>query len=190
MPNEDFDAIIDTLKKAAVALRRADVPFMLGGGLAVWVRGGPETDHDLDLMLKAEDAERALEALEAEGMRGERPPEGWLVKAYDENGVLLDLIYRPVGLEITDEILARADDLEVHALPMRVMALDDVVVTKLLALDEQSLDYLGVLQVVRPVREQVDWAEVRSRTAESPYAAAFFTLAEGLDIVEREPSGG
>ena len=57
MPNEDLDAMLETLKKAAAALRDAGVPFMLGGGLAVWVRGGPETDHDLDLIVKPDDAE-------------------------------------------------------------------------------------------------------------------------------------
>jgi hypothetical protein len=40
------------------------------------------------------------------------------------------------------------------------------------------------------VREQVDWDAVRGRTAHSPYAAAFFTLAEGLGVVARERSGG
>ena len=42
------------------------------------MRGGPESDHDLDFMLKQEDAERALDVLSREGMRPEKPPEGWL----------------------------------------------------------------------------------------------------------------
>ena len=33
--------------------------------------------------------------------------------------------------------------------------------------------------MARPVREQVDWEEVRDRTAESPYAMTFFTLVVG-----------
>jgi hypothetical protein len=69
------------------------------------------------------------------------------------------------------------------------MALEDILVTKLLALDEQALDYQGLVQMARAVREQVDWDEVRARTAESPYAAAFFTLVEGLGVVESPRSG-
>ncbi|MGH3053211.1 MAG: nucleotidyltransferase domain-containing protein [Gaiellaceae bacterium] len=76
MPNEEFDAMIETLKKAAAALREAEVPFMLGGGLACWARGGPESDHDLDLMFRPEDADRALDVLASTGMRPEKPPEG------------------------------------------------------------------------------------------------------------------
>jgi len=184
MANEEFEAMLTTLKKAAAALRDEGVPFMLGGGLAAWARGGPESDHDLDLMVKPEDADDALAVLEAAGLRPERPPEDWLYKAWDENGVMLDLIFQPVGLPICDEALERADRIEVEAVGMRVMALEDVFVTKLLALDEQTLDYKGLVQMARPVREQVDWDDVRDRTAPSPYAAAFFTLVEGLGIVE------
>ncbi len=61
-----FSDIEATLKKAAAALREADVPFLLGGSLASWARGGPETRHDLDLMIKHEDVERALAALPPE----------------------------------------------------------------------------------------------------------------------------
>ena len=189
MPNEDFDAMLTTLKRAAAGLRDADVPFALGGGLAAWVRGGPESDHDLDFMLKPDDAERALKVLERAGMRSERPPEPWLYKAWDQNGVLIDLIFEPVGLPITDATLERADFLEVEAVGMRVLALEDILVTKLLALDEQALDYQSLVQMARPVREQVDWDEVRARTADSPYAAAFFTLVERLGVVESPRSG-
>jgi hypothetical protein len=96
MTDEDqFVAIKDTLKKAAAALRQADVPFLLGGGIAAWVRGGPESNHDLDLFVKPEHAERALEVLADTGMRPEKPAENWLYKAWDGD-VLIDLIFSPV----------------------------------------------------------------------------------------------
>ena len=78
-----FDYIDATLKKSVAAFREADVPALLGGSLAVWARGGPETHHDLDFVVKPADAERALQALEGAGMAAERPPEGWLLKARD-----------------------------------------------------------------------------------------------------------
>jgi len=66
--------------------------------------------------------------------------------------------------------------LEVQAMPMRVARLEDVMVTKLMALTEQEPDFGGVLEIARSLREQIDWDEVRARTADSPFAAAFFTL--------------
>src|SRR3954452_21735171 len=180
-----FDEIEATLKKAAKALRDADVEFLLGGSLASWARGGPESTHDLDLMVKPEDAERALEALVAAGMRPEDPPEEWLYKAWDGD-VLVDLIHHPKGIEVDDEVIARGDSLPVLAMEMRVMALEDVFVTKLMSLREHALRFEGVLSMARSLREQVDWERVRSATASSPFARAFFTMAEGLGVVPED----
>ena len=180
---QTFDDIKKSLKKAAAALRDADIPFMLGGGLATWARGGPETGHDLDLMVKPADSERALQALERAGMKPEKPPEDWLYKAYDEKGVLVDLIFRPVGVDVDDDMFTRSERLEVNAVPMQVMSLEDILVTKLLALSEHELDYESVVELARTVREQIDWDAVRRRTDGSPYARAFFTLVEELGLV-------
>jgi hypothetical protein len=181
VPGQPFDHIEETLKKATAALRAADVPFLLGGSLASWARGGPQTFKDLDFMIKPDDADRALEALTEVGMRPEKPPEGWLYKAFDGD-VMIDLIFRPRGLPMTDEVIERGDAMEVLALPIRVMALEDVIATKLLSLDEHYLDYSGLLAMTRALREQIDWDGVRARTAESPYAKAFFTMVEELGI--------
>jgi predicted nucleotidyltransferase len=182
--NPQFDEFLATLKKVAGLLRDADIPFLLGGGLAAWARGGPESDHDLDLMLKKPDADRALDVLEQAGLETERPPEGWLYKAFAD-GVMVDLIFEPSGCAIEDEVFERAEEMNVNAVPMRVMSLEDLFVTKLTALREHELDYESVLQMARPLREQVDWEDVRARTAESPYAAAFFTLVEELGVVSQ-----
>src|SRR3954447_1067442 len=177
-----FQAIEHALKRAAAALREADIDFLLGGSLASWARGGPETTHDLDLMIRPRDAEPALEVLTDTGMRPERPPEDWLFKAWDGD-TLVDLIFAPRGMPIDDEVIARADVLSVLGLDIRVMALEDVLVTKLMALSEHALRYESLLPIARALREQVDWDDVRDRTASSPFARAFFVLLEGLDIL-------
>jgi hypothetical protein len=182
--DQPFNSIKDSLKRCAGALQSANVPFILGGGLAIWARGGPATGHDLDLMVKPEDADRALEALEAEGLRVERPPEGWLYKAWDGD-ILVDLIFRPVGGPGDDQLFERADLIEVNAVPMNVMSVDDIMVAKLKALDEHDLDYERPLEFARSLREQIDWESIRQRTRDSPYAKAFFTLVEELGIVAR-----
>src|SRR3954447_22669412 len=192
MADEDgspFADIEQALKRSAAALRDAEVPFLLGGSLASWTRGGPESHHDLDLMIKPEDAKRALDALVQAGMRPEDPPEEWLVKAWDDD-VLVDLIFGPKGLPMTDEVIARGEVIAVLGMDMRVMALEDVLTTKLMALSEHALRYEGLLRIARALREQVDWQTVRDRTASSPFARASFVLAEGLEILpEGAPEG-
>jgi predicted nucleotidyltransferase len=178
----EFERLLATMKKAGGALNEAGIPFVLGGGLACWARGAPKTEHDVDFLVRPEDAERAQQTLAQAGMRKESPPEGWLLKAYDD-GVLVDLIFDPQGGPIDDGIFERAEELEVYAMRMKVAALEDVLVQKLLALKEQEPDYSSVLELARALREQVDWDEVRDRTRESPFAKAYFTLLDELEIV-------
>ena len=183
MPSDGrFSDLLVAMKLAAAALRDHDIDFALAGGLAVYARGGPETEHDVDFVLRQDDAERALEMLAEEGFRSERPPEGWLYKVFHGESVI-DLIFAPNNLpEAVDGILERADPLEVYAIRLKVMSVTDVLATKLLALKEHEADYDSVLEVARACREQIDWPVLRERTGEYPFAKAFFTLAEELGL--------
>lgn len=180
--SENFDSLLATLKKSAAALREADVPFAVAGGFATWARGGPATDHDVDFVIKRADADRALEALATVGFRTERPPEGWLVKAWEGDN-LIDLVFAPSGMEIDDDVLAAAEDCRVEAMRLPVMRLEDVLVTKLFSLDEHHLDYSRLLETTRALREQVDWDEVRTRTKDSAFARVFFVLTQELNVL-------
>jgi hypothetical protein len=185
VPDQDFDRLLTAMKRAAAALRDAEVPFALAGGLAVYARGGPPTEHDVDFLVGEEDAERAVRALEQAGFRTEQPPEGWLYKAFDDAGQMVDLIFAPNNKpEVVAGMLERADEIEVYAITMPVMTVTDVLATRLLTLKEHEVDYDGSLEIARTCREQIDWRALRGQTAESAYAKAFFTLVEELEIVE------
>ena len=180
----EFADLTAALKKAARALREAEVPFIVAGGIASYARGGPPTEHDVDLAVKPADADRALAVLEKAGMRSERPPEEWLYKVYDQEcgDAMIDIIFRPVGMDVDDGFFDRADEMEVEAVSMAVMSADDILTTKLLALSEHHVDFDSVMEVARSLREQIDFDSVRSRTESSPFAKAFFTLVDELGI--------
>jgi len=178
-----FSLIKESLKRTVAALDEAEVPFLIGGSLAGWARGGPDTTHDLDVIVKPEDAKRAQEALVAAGMRAEDPPESWLLKVWDGD-VLIDLIFEPAGMTVDDDLIEGAELVNAAAMDFRVMAVEDVLYTKLNALNEHYLDFSSLLQIARSVREQVDWERLRERTAGSPYATAFFCLLDELGIVD------
>jgi len=126
-------------------------------------------------------AEAVVRRPDPAGMRIERPPEEWLLKAYDD-GVLVDLIFAPSGVSVDEELLRRAEELQVHAMTMPVASVEDVLISLLHALNEQSLDLTGPLETARALREQIDWDDVWRRTDGSPFAAAFRALVEGLGI--------
>jgi hypothetical protein len=184
VPESSFDELIEAMKAAAGILQASEIRFVLGGGLSAWARGGPRSEHDVDFLLKPEDADAALAAFDSAGWKTERPPEGWLYKTWHENDALVDLIFHPASGPITDEIIDRAPVAEVMALRINVSSLEDVMTAKLMAMTEQEPDFGAVLEWARALREQIDWDVVRSRTEASPFAKAFFTLAEELGIVE------
>ena len=186
MPESSFDELIVAMKAAAGILQQAEIPFVLGGGLSAWARGGPKSEHDVDLLVRPKDAEEALSAFEAEGWRTERPPEGWLYKTWHENGALVDLIFNPASGPITDQLIERAPIAEVMAVRVNVSTLEDVMTAKLMAITEQEPDYSAALEWARALREQIDWDIVRQRTEASPFAKAFFTLVESLGVVDSE----
>jgi hypothetical protein len=64
-----------------------------------------------------------------------------------------------------------------------VLRATDVLVTKLLALDEHYCDFSRLLPSARALREQVDWETVREAVADNDFAVVFLLLLERLRIV-------
>jgi nucleotidyltransferase DUF2204 len=184
-----FEDIETTLKRSAAALKGAEIPFLLGGSLACWARGGPESTNDLDLFVKPADATTAQQVLVDAGMRADNPPEDWLLKVWDGD-VLVDLIFKPLTVTIDDDLMARSEQISVFSIDMPVLSLEDVFATKLMSFNDHYLDYAGMLQVARAVREQVAWREVRARTADSPYARGFLALLDALGIAPADERSG
>jgi len=104
----DFAALRETIRRCAAILRDAHVRWALGGSVAAWARGGPQTCNDLDVVVAPADAARAQDALAAAGLRPEQPPEEWLLKAWDGD-VLVDLIFQLTGVDVPAAI-ERATD--------------------------------------------------------------------------------
>jgi hypothetical protein len=154
-PVVDAD-LLETVKRAAVELKRA--------------------------ALLERDVPRAVDALTAAGFTEDtEAPEDWLAKVYDR-GNLVDLIYRLSGEPVTEDILGRVETIEVGSVQMPVLSATDLVVTKLLTYRDHYADFGSSLPMVRALREQVDWAEVRRRTEHSPFAEAFLLLADRLGL--------
>jgi hypothetical protein len=188
MTDEDREALRRGLKRVAVALKDADLPFALAGGYAAWAHGGPEPEHDVDFLISADLADRAAAELRRRELRVEHPPEDWLFKVWTD-GVMIDVLHRATG-STPEDVLKRAVDIEVLSVDMPVIAATDVVVAKLLALDEHYCDLGGVLPVMRALREQVDWDEVRKLASGSPFAETVLFLLERLDVISGADGDG
>jgi predicted nucleotidyltransferase len=183
MVSDTSVGLLDAMKRAAAILRDHHVDFALAGGMAVYARGGAQSGHDVDFILRREDAEQAVALLVQAGFRTERPPEGWLYKVYDEQDAMIDLIFAPNNRpEDVPAILAHADEMEIHAITLKVMSVTDVLASKLRALKEHEVDYDDVLEIARACREQIDWQVLRDLAGNTAYASAFFTLVAELGL--------
>jgi hypothetical protein len=169
------------LRAAASALRADGPAFALGGSYALWVHGGPEPVHDVDLVVAQTDTEAAAATLGAAGFRIDRPPEDWLFKA-TLDGAVVDVLHRLNAVPVAAETLAVAEVHQVLAIEVPVLPPTLVVTVKLRALDEHSCDFAKLLPAVRAVRERVDWSRVRAETADNDFATVFLILLERLGI--------
>jgi hypothetical protein len=68
---------------------------------------------------------------------------------------------------------------------MPVLTATDIVVTKLMALDEHYCDFSRMLPVARALREQVDRESVQGEVAGNPFAAVFLELLDRLEVVPK-----
>ncbi|CAM4072407.1 nucleotidyltransferase family protein [Nocardia ninae] len=178
-----IDQLLHSLTRAVNALAEADIKFAVAGGCAVYARGGPASQHDVDIFVKPEDCAKAVRTLAEAGLRVCDPPEDWLRKVYDGD-VLIDVIYRPNYRDVTDELLDRATPMRIGPTSAPVVSGTDLMVDKLLVFDAHRLDFAPLLHIARDLREQVDWAEARRQTEESPYARAFLGLLDDLGITD------
>jgi hypothetical protein len=178
----DPEDVRDLLKRTAVALKRADLPFALCGGYAAWVRGAPEPDHDADFLVREADAGQVADALAAAGLEVVHPAEDWLLKVVADD-VFVDVLWRTCGVPVEGELIDRADVLPVLSVQMPVLAATDVLTTKLMALDEHYCDFGRLLPVARALREQVDWDLVHRDVAGNDFAVVFLQLLGRLGIL-------
>lgn len=172
----------EALKRVAVALKETGIPFALIGGYAVWARGGPEPEHDVDFIVADADAARAAEALAEKGFRVEHPPEDWLFKVWTDD-CMVDVIFRDSGDPAERSAVQDSDELEVLSVAMPVLSATVLMVQKMNAMDEHYCDFGAMLPVARALREQVDWDRVRRETKDNPFAAALLFLLERLEII-------
>jgi hypothetical protein len=96
----------------------------------------------------------------------------------------VDVIWRTCGHPVESELIARAEERSVLSVEMPVLQGTDIVVTKLMALDEHYCDFGRLIPVARGIREQVDWERVYREVEGNDFAVVFLQLLVRLGIVE------
>jgi hypothetical protein len=182
MTDDNRRALREALKTVAVILKESGIPFALAGGYALWARGGPEPDHDVDFVVAEEDAEKAAALLAEQDLKVVQPPEDWLFKVYVDDA-MVDVLFRLNAESVSRELFTTVDAIEVESVEMPVLSATALMTAKLLALEEHACDLGRLVPTARAVREQVDWEAVLAEARVNDFALTALFLFDRLDIV-------
>ena len=100
------------------------------------------------------------------------------------------MLWRTCGHPVETDLIERADVLPVLSVHMPVLTATDVVVTKLMALDEHYCDFARLLPVARALREQVDWAAVGRRWPATTSRSSSSSCSSGWACSPPTQAGG
>ena len=147
---------LGVLKEAVTALERADIPFLVIGGVASAVWGRPRYTQDIDLMVRTHDAKRSLEVLGEAGFATQETFDHWLYKGLKE-GVIVDVLFQSSGgIYLDEEMLERRELREVDGTKLPLASPEDIIVMKAIAHEEATPRYwhdaLGII-----ARQELDW---------------------------------
>jgi predicted nucleotidyltransferase len=170
------------LGEVVTALGDKSVEYALMGGIASTGLGRPRWTHDIDVFVRPNAADAALDALAAAGFDTERTDVSWLFKAF-KHGVLVDVIFRSTGgFYLDDEMSARSVEREFMGHRVRLIAPEDLLVIKAAVHDEQGPrhwhDALGVIGV-----NELDWDYLLKRARQAPRRVlSLLVYAHSLDM--------
>jgi hypothetical protein len=143
----------ELLKKLAISLDRASLPYMVFGGQAVLIYGEPRLTRDIDITLGIEPQEakpvlQLIEQLELK-IRIDNPEE-FLVQTFvlpvldPRSNFFIDFVFSLTPFE--RQAICRSRIVEIDGVPVRYISLEDLIVTKIIAGRPRDLeDVKGVI---------------------------------------------
>ena len=137
----DEATLLAVLADAQDALKERDIPFVLIGGIPSAVYGRPRATKDLDLFVRPEDKDDALEALAEDGFDTDKKEPEWLYKAAKKD-VLCDVIFRAEGdFYLDDEMIERAVTSDYMGTEVVLVPREDLIIMKVVAHAEETSHY-------------------------------------------------
>lgn len=160
-----MSASTDFYRQVVGALKRADVPFLVGGAFALCRHIGMDrATKDLDLMICRDEWPRAANALRAHGIATRLVFPHWLGKAVAPRSQV-DVIFNG-GSGLTPV----CRDWFVYAIPARVLGYDvhlvspeELLWSKAFVMERERYDGGDVLHLIRAFADRFDWKRLCRR---------------------------
>ncbi|OPY26516.1 MAG: hypothetical protein A4E28_02461 [Methanocella sp. PtaU1.Bin125] len=163
-------------KEAVDVLEENGIGYVIGGGIAIMAFGRTRDTKDIDLYIEDHQRDNALRALAGAGFEVDpMPGVNWLCKGF-KKGITVDFIMENVGgMHTTRETLEHGFWAHINGYRMRVMAPEDLIVRKIMAMRSERNDWFDCISVLSSTYERFDW-EYFDRIAAVDYERALSFL--------------
>lgn len=154
---------LDILGDVSQRLDQFGIDYGIFGGVASSALGRPRTTRDIDVFLRPERADAALDYLARGGYETDRLDEKWIYKAH-KDGVVVDVIFSTrYGIYLDEEMSTRTRRATYEGVPIRTIGPEDLLIIKAIACDEASpkhwYDALGLI-----ASNDLDWEYLQRRS--------------------------
>ena len=161
-----FDADVHAFyRDVLTTLKRASVPYLLGGGYAMrhWT-GVARDSKDLDLFVRPQDAPRALEVMHEGGYLTTTPFPHWLSKIYDHE-LYVDVIYNSGNgvTKVDDQWFECAAEGRFLGVPVPICPAEETLWSKAFVIERERCDVADVAHLLRARAEHLDWPRLLAR---------------------------
>jgi Nucleotidyl transferase of unknown function (DUF2204) len=146
-------------------LSDAGVPFLVGGAYAFERYTGIARDtKDLDLFVRRQHRDRAMEALQAAGYRADCTFPHWLAKAFHAD-TFVDLIWSSGNgvARVDDAWFAHAIDERVLDVPVRLCPVEEMIWSKAFIMERERFDGGDIAHLIRARGSQLAWRRLVRR---------------------------
>ncbi|MDD3927749.1 MAG: nucleotidyltransferase [bacterium] len=176
--------ITETAVLARDILEGNEVPYLLGGGLAVREYGHPRASSDVDFYIMRQDADRALDALSEAGFRTRRSDSEWIYQAWKKR-TRVDLIFNITsGIDMNETVMSRGERRDVEGHQFVVVSREDLLAIKISIQYENRPDWWDAASIVQRHWETLDWDIVISYSHVTPakfLAFCLWSISEARD---------
>src|SRR2546425_4043955 len=176
-------AFSNVLRQAVEAVSQAGFPFLVLGGLASALVGRPRWTHDIDLLVRPDDARDILEVFARAGFTTEETDPVWIYKAF-KNDVMVDVIFMVMGgIYLDAEMLSHSIERSYEGLHLRIPSPEDqIVIMGIVHREETSRHWFDALAIIG--RPELDWEYLLRRARVGAHRVlALLIYAQSSDIL-------
>ena len=160
---------VDFYRRALLALRGAEVPFLVGGALALeWHAKVVRYTKDLDVFVHPDDVDEVLDALASLGCRTEITASHWLGKAFCGDD-FVDVIFSSGNGDapVDDGWFEHAAEGLVLGVPVLICPAEEMLWSKATVMDRGRYDGADVAHTLLTNAERLDWPRLLARFGDS-----------------------